>query len=378
MSIQKTIPILSNCRSCDSDSLTLATTRKKFPLYIWPLPKSESTRLEDIQLYVCNECGYIQLQNMDQQTIVEIYRDKAFNIENEGQNINRYKTLISGNKSKFDNTKVLEVGGGRNSFLKNIPGSAEKWAADFDIEKKLLPVLNGTFKGDFLDIDIDQNNFDYVFMFHVLEHFNNPGLALQKVRGLLNNKGRLIIEVPNFAFESKQRPYYTIFHMHISLFIKESLLSILTRCGFNCIDMFTVNDVLLAEFSLSDYKTSENCKENSLRYLNDLKSNIDKCYFSLQRLFEKLSDYKIAIFGAGGATSLFLYSYPLLIERISYAFDNDQNKIGRYICNGKIPVVSPVNFEEKIDYVIVLEENHIQRMKNNNISYINIRDYCYD
>ena len=43
-----------------------------------------------------------------------------------------------------------------------------------------------------VDIEINQKEFDYVFMFHVLEHFNNPGLALQKVRGLLNNKGRLI------------------------------------------------------------------------------------------------------------------------------------------------------------------------------------------
>ena len=190
--------MLINCRSCDSKSLELSASRKKFPLYIWPLPKTESTRLEDIQLYVCNDCGYIQLQNMDDETISEIYRNEAFNIENPKQNIKRHNLITKSDACKFQNTKVLEIGGGRNAFVGMLPENSEKWVADFSIDEGVNSVLKGAFVGNFIDIEIKQKEFDYVFMFHVLEHFNSPGLALDKIRKLLKNTGKLIIEVPNF------------------------------------------------------------------------------------------------------------------------------------------------------------------------------------
>ena len=365
------------CRSCDSQSTSVLISKKNFPLYIWPLPKSEITRLKDINVHLCDDCGFMQLQNIDNQDISEIYRDEAFNIENKSQNINRYRALTSNNQSKFNSSKVLEVGGGRNSFIHNIPKSAEKWIADFDIDKELLPAINGSFVGDFLDLDINHNDFDYVFMFHILEHFNNPGLALKKVRKILHRNGRLIIEVPNFAFVAKQRPYYALFHMHISMFTKESLLFILMRNGFKCIDFFSSEDVLFAEFSLGDFKTSEGCKNQSLRHLNELIFFSDKSSLTLQNYFKELPNCQIAIFGAGGSSTLFLYNYPFLIERVSYALDNDKNKIGRFLCNGKIPIISPTNSLEKIDYVIVLEESHIQFIEANNVSYINIRKILF-
>ena len=39
-------------------------------------------------------------------------------------------------------------------------------------------------------------------MFHVLEHFNEPSSALEKTKSLLSNKGKIIVEVPNFAYEA--------------------------------------------------------------------------------------------------------------------------------------------------------------------------------
>ena len=72
--------MLSNCRSCNSDSLTLTAKRKSFPLYIWPLQSTETTKFKDIELFVCNHCGYMQLQNLDSKTISEIYREPDIQI----------------------------------------------------------------------------------------------------------------------------------------------------------------------------------------------------------------------------------------------------------------------------------------------------------
>ena len=82
MTIEKIDKSTVYCRSCNTVVNKYTSIRKGFPLYIWPLPKEETTRLDDVLLYVCDHCGHMQLQKMDQEFISQIYRDKAFNIEN--------------------------------------------------------------------------------------------------------------------------------------------------------------------------------------------------------------------------------------------------------------------------------------------------------
>ena len=92
---------LENCRSCNSTSLELSTTRAKFPLYIWPLKVNDYTALEDIGIFICLDCGYIQLQNISKEQISEIYRDEAFNLENPEQNNERLQLLTKKNTNRF-------------------------------------------------------------------------------------------------------------------------------------------------------------------------------------------------------------------------------------------------------------------------------------
>jgi len=370
---QNTLAMLSNCRSCNSGTLTLAAIRKNFPLYIWPLPKSESTKLEDIQLYVCDECGYMQLQNIDKKKISDIYRNEAFNIDNLNQNKGRFKLISNNDLNKFSDKKVLEIGGGRNSFVKVLPKKTEKWVADFSIEKSVKSILNGSYTGDFINLEVKEKEFDFIFMFHVLEHFNNPGKVLNKIKTLLKKTGRVIIEVPNFEFESQKRSYYTLFHMHISLFTDLALTSMMTRYGFNCVGYYKKNDVLLAEFSIGDKKKTGNHKQHSMDLIGSLQLNLETTYVKLKKIFINLEDKKVAIFGAGGATTLFLYNFPFLIEKLSCVIDNNESKWGRFICDRKIPVISYNEFLNKnIKNVIILEESHIQYIKNKQINFINI------
>ncbi len=374
----KTNKLSPNCRSCNSVSLKVSSIRKNFPVYIWPLPEGEVTKLEDVILYVCVDCGHMQLQHMDQNFISEIYRNEAFNIENIDQNKNRYSLITKNDPSILQNTKILEIGGGRNSFLSVLPKTSEKWVADFSVDENILSITEGAFIGDFVDIKIKQKDFDYIFMFHVFEHFNRPGLVLEKIRELLKIGGSLIIEVPNFSVESEKIPYYTLFHMHISLFTKKSLISFLERYGFTCNNFYINNDVLLAEFCLNGCETSSNFYGHNLSYVSNLEYNIANCRLKLKNIFRDMPSGKVAIFGAGGATTLFLYNFPFLIEEISCALDNDKNKIGRFICNGKIPIVPPKDIKRMgIDFVIVLHDSHIDHIANKNVNYININKVCH-
>ena len=365
--------MLSFCRSCNSSNLELFTMREKFPLYIWPLPRNKSTRLEDIHLYLCVDCGYMQLQNMDDNTISDIYGDKAYNIESPEQNKNRYKILTADDNNKFENTSTLEIGGGRNTFVGMLPDSSKKWVADFNIDEGVKNLVDGSYIGDFIAMEIEQSKFDYVFMYHTLEHFNDPSAALKKSKSILKSSGKLIIEVPNFEYEVKTRPYYTVFHMHISLFTKISLLSMLRRHGFDCMNLYRNDDVLLGEFNLPDKSFNKNHKNHSVRILNDLEKNIRRGFEDLSDIFKKIKAEKIAIFGAGGSATLFLHNFPFIMEQISFAIDNDQKKLGQFLCNGKIPIISPDKIEEqKIEYIIVLDSSHIDFLKYKKAKFINI------
>ena len=373
MTIEKIDKSTVYCRSCNTVVNKYTSIRKGFPLYIWPLPKEETTRLDDVLLYVCDHCGHMQLQKMDQEFISQIYRDKAFNIENFDQNISRYKILTKGNLNLFDNTKVLEIGGGRNSFTGVLPIESEKWGADFSVDEDVSLNLKGKFIGDFLDLEIREKDFDYIFMFHVLEHFNHPGLALEKIKKLLKERGKLIIEVPNFSVESEQIPYYTLFHMHISLFTKESLISFLGRYGFTCNNFYINDSVLLAEFCFDDNASNAKINTNSLAQVHNLENNIRRYHLILKKKFKDVRSGSVAIFGAGGATTLFLFNFPFLIDKISCALDNDKNKIGRFLCNGKIPIIHPGDIDRNtVDYIIVLNNNHIGLMVDNTFKYISI------
>ena len=73
----------------------------------------------------------------------------------------------------------------------------------------------------FLNNDF-RNKFDYIFMFHALEHLENTNKYLNKIYNILNKNGKLIIEVPNAFHDLNTHPYYIFFHMHITIFCYEN------------------------------------------------------------------------------------------------------------------------------------------------------------
>lgn len=364
--------ILEKCRSCNSKDLEICTTKKSFPLYIWPLAPEFSTPELNIHVHLCKDCGYLQLQNIEQDQLEEIYREEAFNVENHNQNIERLSLLTQQNSNRFINKKVLEIGGGRNCFVSSLSSETKKWVADFDVDKSVKDKVDGSFEGDFTKINTAETNFDFIFMFHVLEHFNNPSAAVLKARDLLRDEGSLIVEVPSFSYETFFRPHYTFFHMHISLFTEEGLLSFLSRKGFKCKEIYDSGEVLFLEFIKNDEAVYKNLYEETHSLITENTKRIEKCSRELQCIIDSIESGELAIFGAGGASTLFLSNYDFLLNNLIYAIDNDENKIGRYLCNGRVEIIKPDKIEElNIKNVIFLEESHIKNL-NNEINCINI------
>jgi 2-polyprenyl-3-methyl-5-hydroxy-6-metoxy-1,4-benzoquinol methylase len=102
------------------------------------------------------------------------------------------------------------------------------------------------------NLDWDGLKFDFVTMFHVLEHLRNPEESLKYVASLLKARGSLIIQVPNA--ESLQarifgRRWYGLdVPRHLINYTPKALQTVLDRCGLKI--------CAAARFSLRDNPAS--------------------------------------------------------------------------------------------------------------------------
>ena len=118
---------------------------------------------------------------------------------------------------------------------------------DCETTKKVEKVYNFEIKcGPFEDVDWGGHRFDVVYLHHVLEHVKNPVHTILALRDLLNEKGYLFVGVPNMrSLSSTAKTYlerkgirrrrigahYATDH-HLLYFSKQSLRSLLEKCGF--------------------------------------------------------------------------------------------------------------------------------------------------
>lgn len=99
---------------------------------------------------------------------------------------------------------ILDIGSGRGFmlyFLKKFFGyhtaigtQIEAASLKFSREKLGLDIYGE----DLLKLDLKEKQFDLVTIWHVLEHVRDPEAYIEMIYRLLNDNGRLVIEVPNF------------------------------------------------------------------------------------------------------------------------------------------------------------------------------------
>ncbi|MBZ5498520.1 MAG: class I SAM-dependent methyltransferase [Acidobacteriia bacterium] len=98
----------------------------------------------------------------------------------------------------------------------------------------------------------DGNSFDFITMFHVLEHLHDPRHALTCAGRLLKPGGSLILQVPNASsFQARllgARWYGLDVPRHLINFTPEALTILLGQAGFSC--------QLVSRFSLRDNPAS--------------------------------------------------------------------------------------------------------------------------
>jgi len=139
------------------------------------------------------------------------------------------------NKFLTEDTKYLEIGcsfGGVTSQVYNF-GVDECHVVEPNVEDtnfvkencKNVKVFNSTFE----DVGLNENYYDIIVAFDVVEHVYSPGNFLKKCYSLLRNGGRLVIAVPNHNdvllanYECDKYKKFYYHKAHINYFTSNSI-----------------------------------------------------------------------------------------------------------------------------------------------------------
>lgn len=189
-------PNKGKCKICDSvDIKTLIADRKHFP---------------DFLILKCRKCGLVFLQGypsnkaknldneywQDNNLNVNIYSDSKVSAEAE-KRYKKYLTEIERITNKKG--KLLDFGCGIGNFVSF--AAKNGWDAyGIDISSHAIGCAKKRFlnvrQGDIERSDLEDNFFDVITMWDVIEHLEDPVKTVRDVCQKLKTNGLLIIETP--------------------------------------------------------------------------------------------------------------------------------------------------------------------------------------
>lgn len=141
-------------------------------------------------------------------------------------------------------SKVLDIGCGRGAMLRALIDLGHE-AHGVEIAAEAAsgadPRAQITIAPELSQAGYDDDTFDAVILWHVLEHLPHPEQTLAEIRRSLRPGGRLILAVPNFGSLQSRRTANNWFHLdlprHLYHFTPDTLQRLLTCNDFHCESM---------------------------------------------------------------------------------------------------------------------------------------------
>lgn len=198
--------------------------------------------------FQCDQCGFIFLNPRMTPEIEKEFYKKTYRSAYENQNAETLweeslpeakKRVLRFEDYYTQDTRLLEIGCASGFFLDAVKDKVET-VTGIELTKEYVKYARerGIDVRESLD-EIPDNTYDLIFMFHVLEHIDDPINFLKEVKKKLSQNGKLIIEVPNvddilvsvYKIKNHLDFYWEIAHNYY--FSKNSLMQVMDRAGYS-------------------------------------------------------------------------------------------------------------------------------------------------
>ena len=179
---------------------------------------------------------------------------------------------------------ILDVGSGRGYMLfylkkyfkyyRTAGTQISKNAFNFSRNKLGLEIYDK----DLLELNLNNAQFDVITVWHVLEHVPSPEKYIERISYFLKQKGKLIIEVPNYNSWTRvlTGKYWLGMDLdyHITFFRPESLSFLLKSCNFKIKNIHTFSleystflsaQSLISKFTQSNHVLFNHLQEHDLK-----------------------------------------------------------------------------------------------------------------
>lgn len=165
-------------------------------------------RENGFQVVECKECGFVFTNpRLRREYLIDSYQNYLPERVQEIEDWNRMMEKVFSNAcskiNKISKTpgKILDIGCGYGLFLKKMKDTGwdatgvevSKPAVDFGRRRFGVNILQDEFEA----LDLEENYYDVVTLFYVIEHFRSPRSVLLKVKKILKSGGFILIRWPD-------------------------------------------------------------------------------------------------------------------------------------------------------------------------------------
>lgn len=196
------------------------------------------------QLVACKKCGFMYINpRLKPDIILGAYasgEDKTFISQTKGREITFGKFLDTIGKFHPHPGKILDVGTAGGSFLYaakqrgwDVYGcEPSRWLCDWSKKHYGIDIKPGTI----FEQKYQQNFFDVVTLWDVLEHTPDPKEVLRECRGILKKKGLLVVNYPDIGSWIARimgRKWVFLLSVHLYYFTRRTMVKMLQDSGFS-------------------------------------------------------------------------------------------------------------------------------------------------
>lgn len=336
-----------NCLICGADALAAIEGFAELPRVTsdckpWPVGGA---------MNCCGACGAIQ-KLPDAKwfgEIEQIYRDyQIYELSGGSEQVifseagvaaPRSKGLvdfIAANAGADRAGKLIDIGCGNGSQLKRLSAVMPRWrlygSELSDSARASLQTIP-----NFVELYTDPTReiverFDVVTMFHALEHMPDPLAALRDAAGLLNEGGRLFVEIPNAAMS----PFDLLVADHLLHFSPPHLGYLASRSGLSI--SILRDDLVPKEITLLAERGVEvRARPAPAATMEIVRSNVAWLSAMLAEASETAG--RARTFGVFGTAISGMWLYGALRDKVSFFVDEDMSRVGNSFEG--IPILSP-------------------------------------